>query len=279
MDPVQYCRDKVAPPGSSLHYSLLFLPEAGRRAALGLFCWQRQVMDISRRSQESAPRQAQLDWWRQELERLYAGQPGHHASLLLAEALPGHNLQQDLFREILEASAMDAEGGLYPDYQALSLYCHRRGAALWLLAAELFGYRERQTVRYAHELGTALELARIILELGADCARGQLYLPLDELEAHGVEPEALLGGRRPARFAELMQLQLERVRRHFAEAERHLAPPDRAAQHPGLVLAALVQARLAAAERRDFPMLAEAVELPPLRQLWTAWRTARRAKR
>ncbi|MDZ7810063.1 MAG: hypothetical protein U5L11_07755 [Arhodomonas sp.] len=34
MDPQQYCRDRVAPPGSSLHYALLFAPDGPTRAAL-----------------------------------------------------------------------------------------------------------------------------------------------------------------------------------------------------------------------------------------------------
>ncbi|MBI2380882.1 MAG: squalene/phytoene synthase family protein [Gammaproteobacteria bacterium] len=279
MDPVLYCRDKVAPPGSSLHYALMFLDPSRRRAALGLFAFQRQVLEISQRSRDPAPRQAQLDWWRAEWARCAAGQPGHHASQLLAEARLAINLPQELFQEILEASAMDVEGAVYPDFKALSLYVHRRSACLWLLAAEIFGYRERQTVKYAHELGTALELSRMVLELGPDLAHGQLYLPLDELERHGIAPEQLLRGERPAGFAALMHEQVQRIDRHFAEAERHLPAADRATQHPGQILAVLSRARLAKALAQDFPVLAHSPDLSPLRKLWMAWRTHARARR
>lgn len=278
MNPVQYCRDKVAPPGSNLYYSLLFLPESQRRAALGLFAFQRQVMDIALRSTDPAPRQAQLDWWRAELSRMLAGQAGHHAAILLAEARKTYQLPQELFQEMLEASAMDVENTVYPSFKDLSLYCHRKSASTWMLAAEIGGYRERQTVKFAHELGTALELARIVLELGQDCARGRLYLPLDELEAQGIAPEALLAGQRPARFAELMRIQTARAREHFAQAREYLAPADRAHQLPGLILAELELTRLNQAEKQDFPVLNRRIELSPLRKLWTAWRVARRER-
>lgn len=278
MDPVQYCRDKVAPPGSSLHYALLFAPESARHAALGLFTFQRQVMDIALRSSDPAPRQAQLEWWRGELTRLIAGEPGHHASILLAEARRVHSLPQELFQEMLEASAMDCEAAVYPSYKDLSLYCHRKSATLWLLAAELWGYADRQTVKFAHELGTALELARIVLELGQDCARGQLYLPLDEVQSHGIDPEALLSGQRPATLAELLRGQIARAREHRAKAEEYLSARDRVAQLPGLILAELQFARLARLEAQNFPALERTVELSPLRKLWLAWRTARRAR-
>lgn len=276
MDSVQYCRDKVAPPGSTLHYSLMFLPEAKRHAALGLFTFHRQVTDIARRSSDPTPRQAQLDWWQDELRRLYAGEARHHASQLLLPALA--ELKQELFQEILESAAMDCDDRHYASFADLEWYCHRKTASLWMLAARLFGESDITVMTFARELGTGLELARILLELGRDCARGQLYLPVDELRTAGIEPETLLAGTASEALNSYLAEFGRRVEQHLEAADATLAREWRHQQAPGLIQAALRRCQLELAVRRGLPVLTETVELSPLRKLWTAWRTHRRER-
>ena len=55
-----------------------------------------------------------------------------------------------------------------------------------LLSAEIFGYQDRRTLEYAADLGMAFQLTNIIRDVGEDARRDRIYLPLDEIERHGV---------------------------------------------------------------------------------------------
>jgi phytoene/squalene synthetase len=50
-------------------------------------------------------------------------------------------------------------------------------ASVGLLAAEIFGYEDRRTLKYAHDLGLAFQLTNIIRDVGEDARRGRIYLP------------------------------------------------------------------------------------------------------
>jgi phytoene synthase len=63
---------------------------------------------------------------------------------------------------------MDLQQSRYLDFKALSLYCYRVASVVGLLAAEIFGYQDRKTQKYAHDLGLAFQLTNIIRDVGED---------------------------------------------------------------------------------------------------------------
>ena len=77
---------------------------------------------------------------------------------------------------------MDVAIRRYKTFADLRVYCERVASAVGLASIEIFGYTNPQTRRYAVELGVALQLTNILRDIGADAARGRLYIPLDELQ-------------------------------------------------------------------------------------------------
>jgi phytoene synthase len=142
-----------------------------------------------------------------------------------------------------------------------------------LLAAEIFGYRERQTLKYAHDLGLAFQLTNIIRDVGEDARRGRIYLPQDELARFGVSESDLLGANYSDNFRRLMEFQVERAQATYRQAFDQLPAADRKAQRAGLVMAAIYRATLAEIVRDDYRVLNQRISLPPLRKLWLAGKT------
>ena len=66
-----------------------------------------------------------------------------------------YNVAQEHLTEIIDGMEMDLQQTRYLDFKALSLYCYRVASVVGLLAAEIFGYTDRQTLKYAHDLGMA----------------------------------------------------------------------------------------------------------------------------
>jgi phytoene synthase len=273
MTPEEYCQDKAASSGSSFYYSFLFLPANRRRAITALYAFCREVDDVVDECKDPQVAANKLVWWRQELDRLYAGQPQHPVTQALQAVLPEFSLPQEQLLEIIDGMEMDLQQTRYLDFTALSLYCYRVASVVGLLAAEIFGYTDRQTLKYAHDLGMAFQLTNIIRDVGEDARRGRIYLPMDELKRFNVTVADILDARQSENFQKLMEFQIERAERYYAQALSQLPVVDRKAQRPGLVMAAIYRALLEEIKRDGCQVLRQRTSLTPLRKLWLAWRT------
>ncbi len=273
MTPDEYCQQKAASSGSSFYYSFLFLPPNRRRAITALYAFCREVDDVVDECSDPQLAASKLVWWRQELDRLYAGQPQHPVTQALQRVLPEFSLPQEQLLEIIDGMEMDLQQTRYLDFKALSLYCYRVASVVGLLAAEIFGYTDRQTQKYAHDLGMAFQLTNIIRDVGEDARRGRVYLPIDELKRFDVPVADILNSRYSDNFRKLMEFQIERAEHYYVQAMAQLPPIDRKTQRPGLVMAAIYRTLLDEIKRDGCQVLSQRTSLTPLRKLWIAWRT------
>ena len=273
MTPEEYCQQKAESSGSSFYYSFLFLPPNRRRAITALYAYCREVDDVVDECQDPQIAATKLAWWRQELDRLYAGNPGHPVTQALLPVLSEFALPQEQLLEIIDGMEMDLQQTRYLDFKALSLYCYRVASVVGLLAAEIFGFTDRRTQKYAHDLGMAFQLTNIIRDVGEDARRGRVYLPLDELKRFDVPVADILNSRYSENFKKLMEFQIERAEQYYAQAMSELPDADRKTQRPGLVMAAIYRTVLDEIKRDGCQVLSQRTSLTPLRKLWIAWRT------
>ena len=273
MTPEEYCQNKAASSGSSFYYSFLFLPPNRRRAIMAFYAFCREVDDVVDECSDPLLAATKLAWWREELDRLYAGQPQHPVTQALKTVLMEFNLPQEQLLEIIDGMEMDLQQTRYPDFKALSLYCYRVASVVGLLAAEIFGYTDRQTQKYAHDLGMAFQLTNIIRDVGEDARRGRVYLPIDELKRFEVPLSDILDSRYTENFRQLMEFQIERAEQYYVQAMAQLPSVDRKSQRPGLVMAAIYRTVLEEIKRDNCRVLTHRTSLTPLRKLWIAWRT------
>ena len=273
MTPEQYCQHKAAQSGSSFYYSFLFLQPERRRAITALYAFCREVDDVVDECTDVQLARTKLAWWRAELVSMYQGKPSHPVTQSLAEATHSYNLPQELLMEIIDGMEMDLSQTRYADFKALHLYCYRVASVVGLLAAEIFGYEDRRTLKYAHDLGLAFQLTNIIRDVGEDARLGRIYLPADELVRFVVPVEDILHARYSNAFSSLMEFQIERAESLYEQAFAQLPAQDRRAQRPGLVMAAIYRALLQEIRRDGCRVLDRRTALTPVRKLWIAWRT------
>ena len=269
----EYCRHKAADSGSSFYYSFFFLPPVRRQAIMALYAFCREVDDVVDECDDPGVAQAKLDWWRGEVAALYQGRPTHPVTRALANALPRFALAEEHLQEIIDGMQMDLERARYPDFKSLHLYCYRVASVVGLLAAEIFGYRNRQTLKYAHDLGLAFQLTNIIRDVGEDARRGRIYLPLDELERFNVPAADILHARHSDNFAALMAFQTERARQTYDAAFAQLPKEDRRSQRAGLIMAAIYRTLLDEIARDGYRVLDHRIILTPLRKIGIVLRT------
>ncbi len=273
MTPDQYCRDKAAASGSSFYYSFRALKPDTRDGITAFYALCRELDDVVDECTDSNIARLKLAWWREELAMLYDKQPRHPVSQALLPVISRGNIPREWLEEIVDGMEMDLGQQRYADYKSLLLYCHRAAGVVGQVAAEIFGYQNRQTLKYAHALGLAFQLTNIIRDVGEDARRGRIYLPLDELEQHGVAIADILNQRYTDNFRQLMQFQHTRAMQAYEQALALLPHEDRKSQRAGLAMAAIYRALLEEIRRDDFRVLDRKISLPPLRKLWLAWKT------
>lgn len=273
MTPDDYCQQKAAQSGSSFYYSFLFLEPRRRRAITALYAFCREVDDVVDECNDPQIAAAKLAWWRLEAARIHDGTPEHPVGLALQSAAHEFRLPQEQLLEIIDGMEMDLQQSRYLDFKGLQLYCYRVAAVVGLLAAEIFGYQDRATLKYAHDLGIAFQLTNIIRDVGEDARRGRIYLPQEDLDRFGITASRLLRADGGDRFAEMMQFQYERAAATYERAYALLPATDRKAQRPGLAMAAIYRTLLDEIRRDGFRVLQHRVALTPIRKLWIAWKT------
>jgi len=204
---------------------------------------------------------------------VYSGTPTHPVGLALQDVVGRYGMAEEQLEEIIDGMAMDLQQTRYLDFKGLQLYCYRVASVVGLLAAGIFGYQERQTLKYAHDLGIAFQLTNIIRDVGEDARRGRIYLPVDELQRFDVPAKDILEARYTDNFRALMAFQAERAERFYDQALTQLPAIDRRAQRPGLIMAAIYRTLLAEIAADGFLVLDRRTSLTPLRKVWIAGKT------
>jgi len=273
MTPDEYCERRAAQSGSSFYYSFLFLPAARRRAITALYAFCREVDDVVDETSDAGVARMKLAWWRTEIAAAFSGEPQHPVGRALARVVKEYRLPETGFHEIIDGMEMDLRYNRYPDFATLLSYCYRVASVVGLMAAEIFGYRDPATLKYAENLGTAFQLTNIIRDVGEDARRGRVYLPLDELERFNVSAAQVLHLQDSPALQRFIEFQIARAEEYYRIALTCLPEQDRKAQRAGLVMAAIYRKVLEEIRKGGCKVLDRRTSLTPLRKLWIAWRT------
>ena len=269
----QECARRVAASHSSFAASFRILQPRKRQAITAFYAFCREVDDIVDECREPRIAGLKLDWWRNEVAALSSGRAQHPISIALADVSQDFDLPSELLLEIIDGMAMDLEQQRYADYKSLQLYCYRVASCVGLVCAEIFGYQDRRTLKYAHDLGLALQLTNILRDIGEDARRERIYLPQDELAAFGLDESDLLAGRNSASFQALMQFQIQRAAGLYDQAMTELPACDRASQRAGLIMAAIYRRLLERIRQQPERVLHQRLRLPGWLKFWLMLRT------
>ncbi|SOD39798.1 presqualene diphosphate synthase HpnD [Nitrosovibrio sp. Nv4] len=277
MTPDQYCQEKAVQSGSSFYYSFLYLPLEKRRAITALYAFCREVDDVVDECTDASVARTKLAWWRQEVAAIRnsgtGDKPSHPVTKALADVSQTFNLTAERLNEIIDGMEMDLNYNRYADFDTLRHYCYHVASVVGLCSAEIFGYRNPETLKYAEDLGLAFQLTNIIRDVGEDACRDRIYLPQDELRRFGVTSEDIIHSRETDSFRQLMEFQIERAESYYARAFAALPAEDRKNQRPGIIMAAIYQALLKEIKEDGCHVLRQRVSLTPMRKLWIAWTT------
>ncbi|ACT48083.1 presqualene diphosphate synthase HpnD [Methylotenera mobilis] len=274
MTPKQYCQEKAAKSGSSFYYSFMFLPKQKREAITALYAFCREVDDVVDECTELKVAQVKLAWWKDEIRNLYQNKPIHPVTKALEPVIKQYQLSEEHFLEIIDGMEMDLNFNRYEDFKQLQLYCYRVASVVGILSAQIFGFKNRKTLKFAHDLGMAFQLTNIIRDVGEDARRNRIYIPLDELARFNITEEDILRSRESEAVKKLLENQIERAETYYDKALHELPAEDKKSQRVGLIMTAIYRTLLREIKADGAEKVLNArISLGTLRKLWISFST------
>ena len=177
---------KVREAGSSFYWAMRLLDSEKRRAMYAVYAFCREVDDIADGRDPETKKLEDLNKWRREIARVYAGKPETYIGSALQSVVPRHQLQKADFLAIIDGMEMDAPKHFQiTDRSDLELYCERVACAVGRLSNAICGITPEDGDVLAKSLGEALQLTNILRDVAEDAKRDHVYLPTELLVKNG----------------------------------------------------------------------------------------------
>jgi len=251
---MQHSRTITQSSASNLAPAFVLLPKPKRESMSALYAFCRQVDDVADDETVSVQkRREQLALWRADVSRACGTQlPDFPVNRELQRVIHEHRLPFEYFDELLKGVEMDLTIKSYSTFEDLEVYCYRVASVVGLISIEIFGYQDQRCREYAVHLGKALQLTNILRDVRADAERSRIYLPLSELEKHGVSPQQILSKEYSEAFVAVASSIANRARHFYRLARATLPSVDRRAMVAAELMGSVYWRLLRKLERQRF---------------------------
>ena len=208
--------------GKTYYLATLLLPPAKRPFVHALYGFARYADEIVDDLASTLSPQEKADvlrtWSSGVLSDLSTGKSNDAVGAALVDTVSRFNIPHQHFVDFLHSMEMDLTVSTYANYEALSEYVYGSAAVIGLEMVPILGALSDDAYESAKKLGIAFQLANFIRDVGEDLDRGRIYLPLDELAAHGVTEEMLYKRVLTPEIIAALKFQITRVRQLQTEA-------------------------------------------------------------
>jgi phytoene synthase len=256
---------------TSFYYSFLVLPPEQRRAIIAVWDLCRAVDDAVDEEPTVADglptgRDA-IPFWREEIARCFdGGEPRTAEGRALGPFVRQFDLPRQAFEDVIDGVAMDLDTIRYQTFADLFEYCRRVASAVGLVCIKIFGCQSRAACEYALNLGVALQLTNILRDIKDDLARGRVYLPLEDLDAHHCTIADLERGIVTDPIRRLLVFECQRARDFYQRAVDVRPPEDRRRLVAAEIMRAVYFETLTRIERNGFDVFSVRVRVARPRQ-------------
>ena len=217
----QECKRLNSIHGKTYYLATLLLPPAKRPHVHALYGFARYADEIvdDLASNLTLDEKALLlkKWSNQVLSDIKSGSSNDPIAAAVVDTTSRFKIPIAHFEAFLHSMNMDLTVRQYQTYEDLHEYVYGSAAVIGLQMVSVLGTISPDAVTSANEaaekLGIAFQLANFIRDVGEDLDRGRVYLPMTELEAHGVNRQMLEKRVITPQIKSALKEQIQRVRR------------------------------------------------------------------
>lgn len=204
-------RAVIARHAATFSAASLFLPAASRDDIAVLYKFCRTIDDLADEQADPAALRRVLAELRSER------QPSPISAPMLALGERGAPLQAAI--QLVEGCLSDIGSVQLETERDLVRYGYAVAGTVGRLCCPLIGVTEPAAIRFAIDLGVAMQLSNIARDVGEDAKRDRVYLPRQWLIEEGCSPEDVKMGRSSGRVVRVVARTLALAERYYASAE------------------------------------------------------------
>ena len=273
IDPRTHVQRVVARSGTSFLWGMRVLPAERRHAMYAIYAFCREVDDVADEPGETADKKRGLADWRDEIARLYAGEPQRPTTRALLQPVRRFDLPREEFLAVIDGVEIDAAPTVrMPTLDDLLNYCRKVAGAVGMLSIHAFGVPRDPGYEIAEALGNAVQLTNILRDVKEDAAIERLYVPWEMVEKHGVADSSLGSLFVQPGFAAACADLAGLARDYYARTDRLLAQLGWRQMRPIVLMMEVYRETLQRLEERGWTRIDHAVRLTRARKLWLALR-------
>ncbi|MGA7385666.1 MAG: phytoene/squalene synthase family protein [Methylocella sp.] len=272
-----YCEELLRREDRDRWLASLFVPPEVRRHIHALYAFSLEIARVREIVSEPLLGEIRFQWWRDALEGANAADAkANPVAAALLDSLARFDLPKAPLRDLISARAAGLNGEPMDSVAVLEAHTEATCSNLLRLAALILDGAEAAACRDAAlHAGVAYGITGLIRALPWHCARGQLFIPVEILQAHGASRDDFAAGHAsPAVLAALADTR--------AVARAHLdifyaglpGLPEKC--RPALLPVCLCEPYLRLMEKPGYDPFKTVIELPQWRRQWILWRAARR---
>src|SRR5580704_888522 len=220
-DAFAHCAELVRATDRDRYIATLFAPADRRDGLFALYSFNAEIARVRDVAREPMPGEIRLQWWREVIEGERGGEAAANpvAAALLA-TIQRDNLSVELLGTLVEAHRFDLYDEPMARLSDLETYARATSSAVFALAAQILTSTSPPSA--VGSAGIAYALTGVLRAFPLHAQRGQLFVPMEMLSRHGVNPQDIFAGRSPlglgAASAELRKV----ARQHLVESRQSL---------------------------------------------------------
>jgi len=273
------CRAIARREAKNFYYAFVALPKPKRNAICAIYAFMRQADDLA--DDEGvllSDRREKLDAW---IAAWCAASAGGETSdpvfIAVRDAVTRYAIPLTLLDELIAGVTMDLDSSesdapdTYATFIDLYRYCYLVASVVGLVCIRIFGYSDPRAEKLAEETGIAFQLTNILRDVKEDAERNRVYLPLEDLKAHGVELQGLLNrqkGVTPTSGERALLRDIgERAEKYYASAQELMPLIDKESRPALGVLVEIYHALLKRIEKADYDVFSQRASVPTAEKL------------
>ncbi len=156
-----------------------------------------------------------LQWWREELLRVYDESPRHPVMIALRGTIQRFAIPPTPFLDLILAFEQDQRVKRYDTFEQLVGYCKNSANPVGHLVLYLCECFDETNAKLSDSICTALQLTNFWQDVARDFDIGRVYLPAEDRARFGYTDADLEARRFTPGFADLMKFEVERTRTLF----------------------------------------------------------------
>ncbi|HEY8565373.1 MAG TPA: phytoene/squalene synthase family protein [Beijerinckiaceae bacterium] len=270
-----HCEALVRDGDHDRYLATLFAPADKRPALFALYAFSQECARVRETVATSLPGEIRLQWWRDALQGEARGDvKANPVAAALDDTITRYRLPRQALVDLVDARVFDLYDDPMPSVNDLEGYCGETSSVLIRLASVILADgADPGAADAAGHAGVAYAVAGLMRAFPWHARRGQVYVPTEILERHGVSREQLVAGQGgPGLLAALAEMRA--LARTHLDRARALRASVKGAIGPAFLATALVPLYLGAFERPGYDPYKTVVDAPSWRKQLALWRRA-----